>query len=104
MFYLPYSKRQGKRERARGTTFNPTHDKRKQKRHNELYIATKDVHSRKKIIGTYPTNIVTCMLVDITFTIAHHSFCPIASSHCVVVNTYNNKNRKEILSLPTKST
>jgi hypothetical protein len=35
---------------------------------------------------------------------AHHSFCPMASSHCVVVSTCNNKNREEILSLPTKST
>ncbi len=56
----------------------------------------KDAHSRKRFLGINPLNIVMCMLVDIT-SIAHHSLCPMAFSHCVVVNTCNNKIRKRFL-------
>jgi hypothetical protein len=95
--FLPFVFKKIRREREKGTTFNLTNDKRKEGKRNELYIAMKDVHSRKNFLGINPINATTCMLIDITSTIAHHSFCPMASSHYVVVNTCNNKNGKKFL-------
>jgi len=104
IFKKTRKEREREREKERGATFNPTHGKRKRKRHNELYITTKDVHSRKNFLSTNLINTMMCMLIDIMSIITHHSFCHMASSHCVVLNTYNNKNWEEIFSLPTKST
>ncbi len=62
------------------------------------YILQWRMHTQEKnFLGINLTNIVMCMLVDITSTIAHHSFYPMPFSHCVVVNTYNNKIGKRFL-------